>query len=31
VWMDTKGNGEFFSHLSHCASEQAGERLNFNS
>ena len=30
-WMDTKGQGEFFAHLSRCASEQAGEPLNFSS
>lgn len=31
AWMDTKGHGEFFSHLSHCASEQAAEPLLFSS
>jgi CyaY protein len=30
-WMDTKGHGEFFAHLSHCASEQAGQELIFSS
>lgn len=30
-WMDTKGQGEFFAHLSRCASEQAGETLIFSS
>ncbi|MFP8779354.1 iron donor protein CyaY [Hydrogenophaga sp. RWCD_12] len=30
-WMDTKGNGEFFAHLSRCASEQAGQALVFSS
>jgi CyaY protein len=28
-WMDTKGAGEFFAHLSQCASEQAGQALVF--
>ncbi|MGE4241684.1 iron donor protein CyaY [Ramlibacter sp.] len=28
-WMDTKGQGEFFAHLSRYASEQAGEPLAF--
>ncbi len=28
-WMDTKGHGEFFAHLSRCASEQAGLALAF--
>lgn len=28
-WMDTKGAGEFFAHLSRCASEQAGLPLAF--
>jgi CyaY protein len=28
-WMDTKGHGEFFAHLSRCASEQAGQPLAF--
>ena len=31
LWMDTKGNGEFFAHLSRCASEQAGQELVFSS
>ena len=31
VWMDTKGQGEFFAHLSRCASEQSGQPLNFSS
>jgi len=31
VWMDTKGQGEFFAHLSRCATEQAGQRLDFSS
>lgn len=30
-WMDTKGHGEFFAHLSQCASEQAGQALVFSS
>ena len=30
-WMDTKGQGEFFAHLSRCASEQAGQPLAFSS
>ena len=30
-WLDTKGQGEFFSHLSRCASEQAGCPLVLNS
>jgi CyaY protein len=29
--MDTKGHGEFFDHLSRCASEQAGQPLSFSS
>lgn len=29
-WEDTKGHGEFFSNLSHCASEQAGQRVEFS-
>jgi CyaY protein len=29
-WMDTKGNGEFFAHLSRYASEQAGRPLEFS-
>lgn len=28
-WMDTKGAGEFFAHLSRCATEQAGLPLEF--
>lgn len=28
-WMDTKGHGEFFAHLARCASEQAGQPLDF--
>ncbi|WP_382323342.1 iron donor protein CyaY [Hydrogenophaga sp. UC242_50] len=31
AWMDTKGQGEFFAHLSRCASEQAGQSLGFSS
>ncbi len=31
AWMDTKGQGEFFAHLSRCASEQAGQALRFSS
>ena len=30
-WMDTKGQGEFFAHLSRCASEQASQPLVFSS
>lgn len=30
-WADTKGHGEFFDHLSRCASEQAGQPLSFSS
>ncbi|MFC3686560.1 iron donor protein CyaY [Hydrogenophaga luteola] len=30
-WIDTKGHGEFFDHLSRCASEQAAEPLRFSS
>ncbi len=30
-WVDTKGHGEFFDHLSRCASEQAGQPLSFSS
>jgi CyaY protein len=30
-WMDTKGEGEFFTHLSRYASEQAGVPLAFSS
>jgi CyaY protein len=29
TWQDTKGQGEFFTNLSHYASEQAGCKLNF--
>ena len=29
AWQDTKGEGEFFAHLSRCASEQAGLPLVF--
>ncbi len=29
-WMDTKGQGEFFEHLSRYASEQAGQPLRFD-
>ena len=28
-WSDTKGQGEFFDHLTRYASEQAGQRLTF--
>jgi CyaY protein len=31
AWTDTKGHGEFFAHLSRCASEQAGLPLDFSS
>jgi len=31
AWMDTKGQGEFFAHLSRFASEQSGQALNFSS
>jgi CyaY protein len=31
AWMDTKGAGEFFAHLTRYASEQAGEPLHFSS
>ena len=31
VWMDTKGNGEFFENLTRYASEQAGQPLRFSS
>ncbi|MCV0439935.1 MAG: iron donor protein CyaY [Hydrogenophaga sp.] len=31
VWIDTKGQGEFFAHLSRCASEQAELPLVFSS
>jgi len=30
-WMDTKGQGELFAHLSRCASEQSGQDLRFSS
>jgi CyaY protein len=30
-WMDTKGAGEFFGHLTRYASEQSGEPLSFSS
>lgn len=30
-WMDTKGAGEFFTHLSQEASTQSGQRLTFSS
>ena len=29
-WLDTKGHGEFFAHLSKYASEQAGRPLAFD-
>lgn len=29
-WLDTKGAGEFFAHLSQCASEQARQALVFS-
>jgi CyaY protein len=29
-WMDTKGSGEFFAHLSRYAGEQAGRALQFS-
>ena len=29
AWMDTKGQGEFFAHLSRYASEQSGQPLAF--
>lgn len=31
AWNDTKGQGEFFVHLSRCATEQAGLPLTFSS
>lgn len=31
VWSGTKGQGEFFAHLSRFASEQAGRPLSFSS
>ena len=30
-WMDSKGQGEFFAHLSRCATEQSGQPLTFSS
>ena len=30
-WLDTKGQGEFFAHLSRYAGEQAGTDLDFSS
>ena len=30
-WLDTKGQGEFFTNLSRCASEQGGCPLGLNS
>ncbi len=30
-WMDTKGQGEFFELLTRCATEQAGQPLDFSS
>ena len=30
-WLDTKGQGEFFAHLSRYAGEQAGAELDFSS
>ena len=30
AWMDTKGQGEFFAHLSRYAGEQAGQPLRFS-
>jgi CyaY protein len=30
-WLDTKGQGEFFTNLSRCVSEQAGCPLVLNS
>jgi CyaY protein len=30
LWMDTKGNGEFFANLTRCAGEQAGQPLDFS-
>ena len=30
-WVDTKGQGEFFAHLSRYAGEQAGTALDFSS
>ena len=31
LWRDTKSRGEFFADLARCASEQAGQPLDFNS
>ncbi|WP_302172641.1 iron donor protein CyaY [uncultured Hydrogenophaga sp.] len=31
AWMDTKGQGEFFSNLTRHATEQAGQPLDFSS
>lgn len=31
AWIDTKGQGEFFSHLNRFASEQSGLPLSFSS
>lgn len=31
AWRDTKGQGEFFAHLSRYASEQSGQSLTFSS
>lgn len=31
AWSDTKGQGEFFAHLSRFASEQSGQPLGFSS
>lgn len=31
AWMDTKGQGEFLTHLSRFASEQSGQALDFSS
>ncbi len=31
AWIDTKGQGEFFAHLSRYASEQSGQSLTFSS
>lgn len=31
AWMDTKGQGEFFAHLTRFASEQSGQALDFSS
>lgn len=28
-WIDSKGNGEFFTNLTQCATEQAGRPLQF--